>query len=665
MSTNERPDTIDLIELAVALRRSWRQIAAGVCLGLLGAAAVLLLVQRQFDGTATVVLKSAEQGGGSLASRMGVPTDLLPASLTGNIQSPFETEAAILSSRAVVGRVVDSLGLQARIVSPAGTPPGAILAPATYPGSFKRRAYRFAREGPSGTFRVRGPDVEATAAAGRPVVLPVGTLTLRAEGLPASFTVQVSDREEAISSVEKRLKTGKAGGEVARLTFRADDSLTAAAVPNAVIALYLERRRTTDRGANQRRLEFLEAFTDTVSRRLDEADRRLRRFEEASGVLDPELIGKMQVERATTVRQQLEQGEVEETALNQMIAAVQAGSLTARQLAAFPTFLKSPAINDLLSQMATLETERLKLVERRTERDPEVQALEQSIKNLEDQLQPLATAYTNALARQHQTLALQLDTIQRALEALPGQTESSVELQREVKSLSATYLALQAQVVDARLAAISEGGGVRQLDVAQPPRKAAFPPPLATVLVGLVAGLLLGLGAALKAAYLGRWIRRPEDVERAVGIQGLVLDSGAPLLLGGLAGFRTIIVVPLGPGANPGAVAQQLAMTAAERETTVAVADQVTGDVALVGSLRPAIRELEEHHAVVIAPVPAFGDRRTAALLDETRPVLFVARSGRLARRELVAAVETLRRLGVPCCGLVLHGAGADGDAGR
>jgi uncharacterized protein involved in exopolysaccharide biosynthesis len=662
----EHPDIIDLGEVASALRTGWRHIAAGVAVGLLAAVAALLLIRPRFEGTATILLKSTQEAGSSLASRMGLPAALLSGSLPGSLRSDLETEIAVLSSRAVVGRVVDSLGLQASVRRPAGTAPGAVVVPATYSGSFARRTYRFEREGDAGRYGVSGPGIGgATATPGQPVRLPVGDVTLRLDSLPPSFTVEFVDREDAITRAAKRLSVEKSGGEVGRITFRAHDSLTAAHVPNALLAIYLERRKTTDRGINQRRLEFLVGLADTVARRLTEAEHRMRLFQEASGVLDPELMGRAQVERAMALRQQLELIEVEAAALNQMIARAAAGSLTARQLAAYPTFLKSPAINDLLSQMATLETERLRLAERRTDRDPEVQAITQSIRNLEDQLTPLATAYSGALARQREEIATQLDTVRAALAALPGQTETSLQLQREVQRLSQTVIALQSQVVDARLSAVSEGGDVRQIDVAQPPRKAVFPRPLPALALGLGGGLLLGLLAALKAAFLGRWIRRPEDVERAVGLPGVRLESGAPLLLGGLADRQTILVVPLGANAIAAevTVTRQLAMSAAERTLTVTVADLAAETPSAAGEVIRTVRDLEERHAVVIVPLARLDDPGTAALLDGTRPVLFVARPGRLRRAELVGAVATLRRIGVQCSGVVLHGPGTDGDS--
>jgi len=654
---NEHPDTIDLGEVAGALRSGWRHVLAGIGVGLLAAVAALLLIRPRFEGTATVLLKDAPGSGSSFGSGIGFPANLLSGSLPASLRSDMETEMAVLSSRVVLGRVVDSLGLQASLRRPAGIPSDMVLSPTVYPGSFAPQTYRFEREGESGRYRVSGAGADASATPGQPVRLPVGTVTLRPDSLPPSFTVRFLDREDAITRTKARLAVAKSGGEVALVTFGANDSLTAARVPNALVAVYLERRRTTDRGTNQRRLEFLLAFADTVSRRLAEGEDRLRHFQEASGVLDPSLAGRTGVERAMALRQQLEQLEVETTALNQMIAQTAAGTLTARQLAAYPTFLKSPAINDLLSQAATLETERSRLAERRTDRDPEVQALTQSIRNLDEQLTPLARAYAGALARQQQAVASQLDTVRTALAALPGQTETSLQLQRDVQRLSQTSLAMQSQIVEAKLAAITEGGDVRQIDVAEPPRTPASPNLLATLGVGLAIGLLLGVLAALKAAYLSAWIRTPTDVERAAGLPGVRLESDAPLLLGGLADRQTILVAPLGVDAitSEVEVTRQLATSARERGLTVTVADLAAATPHAAGEVLRIVRDLEARHAVVIVPLARLDDANSAALLDGTRPALLVARGGRMRRAELVGAAATLSRLGIPCAGVVLH----------
>ncbi len=57
--------------------------------------------------------------------------------------------------------------------------------------------------------------------------------------------------------------------------------------------------------------------------------------------------------------------------------------------------------------------------------------------------------------------------------------------------------AVSTQLLEARLLAIDEGGVVRVIDVAVPPRKPSFPMPVLTVLLGMVLGLVLGVFVAI------------------------------------------------------------------------------------------------------------------------------------------------------------------------
>ena len=367
-------DVIDLAEIGGALRRGAGWIVGAAILGLAAAGAVLAFAPRRFSSGATVLLRSSSEGGGSLLSRLGVPAELAPASLGSAIKSPLETELQILESRAVLGTVSDSLGLQVRVLSPEGVPPWRLLAPHPYPGSFRKLRLRFERVA-GDRYRVTGRDVAGEIAPGRPLATPAGTLQLASGPLPPAFEVQLLDREDALERLTDRVAVEKAGGEVARVGYAAPDSLSAGAVPNAVVAVYLERRRTTDRGVNQHRAEFLEAQVDSVGRQLTAAEAALRAYQESSGVVDPELVGKIDLEAASKVRESLAGNQVESSALEQLLKQVADGTMGARQLAAYPSFLRSAAINEILGQLAKLETELATLRERRTEADPEVVVL--------------------------------------------------------------------------------------------------------------------------------------------------------------------------------------------------------------------------------------------------------------------------------------------------
>ena len=649
-------DTLDLFELAGTIRRGWQFVVTFALLGAVAAGVLLLLGPRRFAAASSIVIRSSQERGASLLSKIAGADGA--GLLGGGASSPLETEIQILSSRELIGKVVDSLRLQAQVRSPKGLASNAVVRTAELPGSFAERKYTISHAG-AGLLRVTGADTTFTVAAGQPVRLPIGRLTLspaaRDGGGP--YELLLLDREDAITLVSRNVTTSKAGGEVLRVACTAHDSLTAAAVPNLLVTYYLALRHATDRGTNQHRVEFLTAQLDSVTRQLSAAEVALERFQESSRLIDPQTIGKIQLERAGDLRTQIGENDVERGALQQLMTQVAAGRMSVRDLAAYPDFLKSPAINSLLAQIGELQTERSKLLVTRLDTDSDVVALTKSIRDLEGQFGPMATAYETSLARQRQDLGQQLDSLQAALGAFPAALVSGNRLQRNVVQLSQVHAALQAQLVDARVAAISEGGNVQPLDVAQPPRDISFPKPVPTMAAGIGGGLAVGLVVALLVGLLGRWVQDPATVERATGVPALRFDPHVPLLLGASAA-RTILVAPLTPAGLIDPVVERLVQTASLRSVTATVLDLTSGTVPDVDR---TILRLESENGLVVVKLPTITSDTAAAAIRAHRSVLLVAPERRVARAQIVGAVQLLRRLEVPCAGVVLSGHGRNG----
>jgi tyrosine-protein kinase Etk/Wzc len=651
-------DTIEVRSIVRALRRGWREVLAFTLVGTLGALAVVLWAPRKFDGSASAIVQSANAQS-SLLSRIangrgGGAAGGLAGGLLGNVgQSSLETEVQIIQSRAVAGSVVDSLRLQVRVRSPGGTPPTRLVRAVSLPGSFRRQRLTFERSATGPDYQVTGKGFAGRASAGGSLKVATGSITLGSD-LPPTFELELLDHEDAISQFGKRLSVSKPGGDVVRVVYRANDSLTAPRAANLVLATYLARRKTSDRGVNQYRAEMLSAKIDSVARQLASVEEQLRRQREASGVLDPEVVGKIGLERASDIRGQLTTIDVESGAINQLLGQVASGTMTSRQLAAYPAFIRSSAISELVSQLSQLETERLKLLGTRTEQDPDVQAIEKSMASVEGQLKPLAQAYSSALDRQRLDLRRELDTIQVALGTMPGVAVAAGRLEREVLSLSTTYGALQTMLVEAKLAAIGEGGDVRQLDVADPPKKPSFPNPVTTMGAGVAGGLFVGMVAALMMALMGRWVRDTADVERLAGAPAVQLGDREPLMVGGPA--QTVLVIPLNAAARAAPVAQRLAATASSRNMRPTVVDLSDPQGAAALDINATIARLEAEHGMVIVQLPSLTDATTVAALHQSRPVLLVVPPGRVERAGLVGAVQMLKRLDVSVAGVVLSG---------
>ena len=665
-------ESVDVGALARAVARGWRTLLAGAMVGALLGLALVLFLPPWYRGTASVLVRNTNDPTGSILSRFGLAGDVAGAAaggaLGGVLKSSLETEVQLLQSRELTGMVVDSLALQARVLAPRGTPARALFAPGPVRGSFRRRTVSFARQ-PDGSFLADDGDSVTRLVPGRPgQVGGVGVVTLTAGRLPAEFRVRIEDREDAITRAVSRLTVEKLGGDVVELRYDGPDSATAQAVPNAAIAAYLELRRTVDRGLNARRYEFMAAQADTASRQLAAAEDALRRDQEASGVIDPEQAGKSGLEAVQEVRNQFVPLESERRAAHALVDAVESGTLSPRQVTAFPSFLKAPGVNAMLEQITQLETERTRLLGTRTERDPDVVVLARSITDLERGLLPLARTYAAALDRQTAELAAEQRAVEARLGTLPGLAESGLRFQRDVKRLSQLVLGLQAQMIDAKLASLGEGGQVRQVDVAVAPKRPVFPRAVWTLPGGAVVGLL---GAVVWVLGLGAWssrVRSAADAERASGLPAVGLRPGTPLLLSA-AEAGTVVVLGADKGAGTRAVADALAAQARMRGRRAAVFDAAAHGAAdgeaATAALRSSLQRAEAEHDLVYVAAPALDDPQASAVLDRSRAAAVVAVEGVTTRVALTSAADALVRLGVPVLGVVVAPPASGARGGR
>ena len=480
MTTEAIPIAIDLGAVAAALRRRALAAGAGLLIGALVAIGILLLVTPRFDGRAMILIRtSAASPGEMIKNRLGTFAELMPSSLDlgGGSEEELATELALLHSRAVLGAVVDSLRLEVGPRSPGRIPPSAIADSLRFTGRFA----------PVKRTLTRGLNR-----------LPEGIIWARHDA-----DVKLVDREDAIDALEKRLSVRKTGGDAVEIGYRSGDSVTAADVPNLVSSIYMARRKTVDRGLNQRRLEFLLAKADSVRADLIRSADALAGVARRNGAgATPDIAAKALADQIGTLEAKLSEIRAGEVSLDSLVYAVRDQHGDARLLAGFPDLLRSPALNDLISQIAKVETDRTILLASRTATSPQAVALALARDSLSAQLLPIASAYRQSLARQRQSVERDLAVLQSQISRLPGEAAALVKEQAEVTRWSQLNAGMGAQVLEARLAALAEGGDVRLIDPAVMPRRVSFPRPLPTIAVCLAAGLLVGVVIALFGAPL-------------------------------------------------------------------------------------------------------------------------------------------------------------------
>jgi uncharacterized protein involved in exopolysaccharide biosynthesis len=647
-------DTIDLANVARLVTHGWRWVVGATLLGVAIAGGILQWAPRRYTATATVLMRVSKDRGSSILSELSGIGDLGGA-LGGGLKGALETESRLMISRGAIAEAIDSLQLQTRILSPQGIASNRAIAGSTLNPAFGISKYTFAKDSSSaGGYHITADGFTGHLGNDGNAALPVGSVRfMEAAALPPQFVLEIRDHEDAIDRVLKHTAVGKPGGELLEVTYTADDSLTAARFANLLVQVYMQRRKVSDRGSNHQQVASLTAKLDSLSTELGASERALRREEEASGVIDPVTVGKLDLEAAGAMRTRLIELQVEEGGLKQLLDSIRTGAAKPSQLAAFPSFVKAQGVSGMVASLNELETDRIKLQETLQPTDSAVIALALAEKNIESQLVPFANSYLTATRNERQYVQRQLDTLQRAIETLPATAESALHLQNEVLYKSKIFATLQAQLVDARLAELVEGGDVKPLDPAQTPKKVSFPKLSIVLPAGIGGGLIFGVVIAVLVGSLGRWAQDPSDLERTTGVPALAFDPRAPLIVGATT-TRTVLVAPLDARARAAPVAQRLAQTATARSVRATVLDLSAGSIAT--DVDAMIHRLEQEHELVIVQLPGLISDEAAASLRENRPVLIVTAERRVDRALLSGAIQMLRRMDVPCAGIVMSG---------
>ncbi|MBT4438305.1 MAG: hypothetical protein HOD00_12355, partial [Gemmatimonadales bacterium] len=550
-------DTVDVGEAMRAVARGWRWVLGGTLVGVGLGLLVLALGPVRYEAIASVTLMDRTEGG---SSSLGLAGGALTEGLSGLVGLPAQlgsnvgTEAEVLQSRALLERVVASLGLQIAVVSPRHTGALSLFTDIRAEVSPEDYTFRFDRDG--GSYQVSGAGIEQqTVAPGGDFILPGFSATLASEGVPESFQIRVRSKQEVVERMLRKefLTADIVAGDLARVRAVATDAATAAAMANRAVELYLQERTSRSRGLTDGRHDLLRRMSDSLRAELTIASGSMTAYLEQETVFDPDRLGDL--ERAGALRVRVDALQVEAKALDDVLVRMASGDGVATDILAYPSFLGSEAINDVLSRVFTLQSERMALLRRRTERDPEVIVIGQTLDFLDRELQALARSYRSGLELQLNQLSSGLEEYRRTFAARPAEEEQKFALEGEVERLTASYIAVQAQLVQARLATIGLGADLRQIDVPPPPREPYFPVSWMTLVLGLGLGGLAGVGLALVRDAAQGLLRSSMEAARITGLPAVGLDIGATFLTLGRESGWGVTVVPVGEGVDATVVA--------------------------------------------------------------------------------------------------------------
>ncbi|HEY0613133.1 MAG TPA: polysaccharide biosynthesis tyrosine autokinase [Candidatus Elarobacter sp.] len=334
------------------------------------------------------------------------------------------------------------------------------------------------------------------------------------------------------------------------------DPVMSAKIANEFATVFVAREAELVAGGATGALEFLNKQIPSAERRLHTAEAAVTKFETTHSIADIGSQTSSIVAAAANIDANINRVQLEKRQADAQVASLSAQLASTRQLSGGGSNVaQNPILPQLHAQLAQAKLDLSAAQQQYTDSHPAVVALKQKIAGLQKELakQPgTIVASTNTVANplftqlqqnlavarsmsasagnQLSTLAKQRADINPQLKALPKQSETLLSLKREQKLAEDMYNALQQKRNDAQVAKATGISDVTITQAASPALAAKSPHLTLNLIVGAIAGLLLGLGVVFLVDWFDGRIRDERDVE---GELGLPVLASIPLLPSG------------------------------------------------------------------------------------------------------------------------------------
>ncbi len=349
--------------------------------------------------------------------------------------------------------------------------------------------------------------------------------------------------EEAVVRLQRDLKVSRVrGADMIRVEVtdpRPEEAARRAqAVTDAFLSFLLEGRRTQAKATR----EFIEQQLAKVSRDLRAAEDALLRFKLAHGEVSLPEETRVRLEKLAELEAQMVAAQTERRAAEaQRERATE--ELRRRDQVTPSAWVQSPLIQTLRQQLANLEIQLAGLMEKFTDRHPDVVATRAQIaetqRRLAEELRRslLAQTYTvnpvylglvqqavsaevsaATLRAREAALAQAVRRWTQEIRALPPRELALMRLSRQQKVAENVYLMLSQKYHEARIAEASVVPDLRVVDRARPPDRPAFPRRGLVTLVGTLLGAFAGVAAAFAAEWVDSRFHRPDEAEHVLAL---------------------------------------------------------------------------------------------------------------------------------------------------
>ncbi|MBW3654566.1 MAG: polysaccharide biosynthesis tyrosine autokinase [Gemmatimonadetes bacterium] len=512
--------TLHLREVLGVLRRHLLLVFA--ITALCTAAAAWLAVQAVPQYQARAVLRVMDErqvlSGGLDATAM--------EQVMGKQVDPLLSQMQVLRSRAVVGQVIDQLGLRLQVVE--GQLPRRLLSSVQVASDATRDTMDL-RFGEREFVLARG-STEVRAAYGSPAELAGVRVTVaeRSEGGPVR--IATIDRDRAIDALIGSLRARqKERTDIVDLELVSPDPYLAQLVVNTTAEAFRARSVTAAQQQSRRRREFVEARLHEADSAMAQAQQALSAFQSREQVFSS--TEKFSAQQAGMMELEVRREEMEaerrmyQSLLDGLRRARAEGSGDAlRALVSSPGVAANPVVGPLYSQLVRYEMSRDSMVAGGTSRtNADFERLTALVTSTEARLVAAVGSHVQSLQARITALDGMRARNGAQLRTLPAAQAEEARLVQHVQTVGKTVDQLREEAQKARIAEAIEAGQVEVVDLAPLPTEPLGSGRGFRIILGLVLGLMLGGGAAFMVEHMNTAVRQRDDLETGLHLPVLAV----------------------------------------------------------------------------------------------------------------------------------------------
>ena len=305
-----------------------------------------------------------------------------------------------------------------------------------------------------------------------------------------------------------------------QIFFEGTSPAEAQQVVNSIINNFIQLQIDTRSETGEYAKEFLRRELEKARQNLQDAEEKLVSYSNKNGILNIDVGQSRYVQKLNNLSGALVDAEIRRTAAESIYREMQnTGSVS--------TVITNPVITGLKAQLVTLEGEYQEKLKLFKPNYPDMQRLLQQVNNLKAQLRNELSVIKNSLQsdfesarRQEEKLRAEVKRFDNKLYSLQGSSTEFNTLKRDVEASGSLYNGLlkRLEEVGVASAANANTSNITIIDPAREPRKKYRPNPKLNIVVGALAGLLLGLGLAFLRDSLDQSIQTTADLEKFTGL---------------------------------------------------------------------------------------------------------------------------------------------------